>query len=416
MTHRLMILGVALASVTLAACDGAATRGSGSGGVQEPGGSTAPAGAFTPRKLAFDSSHPENPSVGFFTTDDGQLGIRVGGMEIGGLVHSAVIDNVTVASGDTTAAAPTIRTMSFAPAATTDSDPVPVSCSVLETGKSGRGDAFDIAVSLDTTGSMGGAAGVFAQRIADFAAGLEAEGLDVRFAGITLGDAFATRRDEGATDYTDDVSLGSLGTPPTFDTNERPDTGLDLVGPAEMQRFFEEVSRVAGSGQGGGDSPENYLGAIDFLNQNVSFREDAGRFFIAIGDNCAHTSASLPGGSDNAPWRPRAAEDIEASFASQGAAVHLIWSTRNCGSSYYDMQTLRAATGGASTPLPSSCSTAANCDIDLTMLPAFQAVTTERATFACAIPATGALITVSFNLTMGGVSWFVQSVLEVDSL
>lgn len=393
-------------SMGLTACKDGGLLPESDGGGDSP---TTGGGDFEARDIGFErepGTDPEtNPTISFFTTDDGRLGIRVNGMDLGdgNGVQEPVIDNFNVepiAEADDPRVRPARR------AALAEDG---LSCDVLDTGESGSGDKFDIVVSLDTTASMGSQASVFADKIVDFAGALEDQGLDVRFAGVTVGDAYATIDGDGNSAYTSGVAQGTLGASPGFDSIERPDTGLALITADDMKVFFGEVSEVVGSGQAGGDGPENFLAPIDYFNQNVAFREDAGRFFIAIGDQCAHTADTLPGsGPENEPWLPRAPEDIQKSLVKQGVAVNLIWADTNCGSPYYDMHDLQKATGGAWTKLSSG--------VDLTDLPTIAAVGDKRKTLACTVPVEGRLIEVTFDVAIGdNAKWFVTAILEVNN-
>ena len=386
----------------LTACGGA--KNSATGGTAEE----APpreAGDFKVKELKVEAGEGNasevTPTISTFTTEDGKLGIRVNGIDIGGEVQTPVISDMKiepVSESDSSAR--------MAARETADPSASDAVCKSIETGASGSGDKFDIVVSLDTTGSMGAQAGKLAAKIVDFAAKLEEQKLDVRFAGITVGDAFATLKTSSSSYASDGIAQGSLGAPPTFDSSERPDTGLELITANDMQSFFTEVKNKVGGGLGGGDSPENYLGPIDYLNNNIDFRKDAGRFFVAIGDECAHISGSSSN-IDGSVWEPRSAELIKESLIKDGAAVHLIWANKSCSSSYYDMRNLQNATGGSWTNI-------SDASFDLTKLPAIEAVGAKRKTLECEVTVAGS-VKVTFTISVGdGVdkhSWAVTAIL-----
>jgi hypothetical protein len=386
----------------LTACGGAKDAATGSAPEEAP---PREAGDFKVKELKVDAG-PDNtsgvtPTVSTFTTEDGKLGIRVNGIDIGDGVQTPVISNMKIEPVNESASS--ARMAAREAAAPSVSDAV---CKSIETGASGSGDKFDIVVSLDTTGSMGAQAGKLAEKIVDFAAKLEEQKLDVRFAGITVGDAFATLKASGSSYASDGVAKGSLGAPPTFDSSERPDTGLALITANDMQSFFTEVKNKVGGGLGGGDSPENYLGPIDYFNKNIDFRKDAGRFYIAIGDECAHKSGSSSN-IDGTVWEPRSAELIKESLIKDGAAVHLIWADRSCSTSYYDMRDLQKATGGSWTNLYDTT-------FDLTKLPAIEAIGAKRKTLECEVTVAGS-VKVTFTISVGdGVgkhTWDVTAIL-----
>ena len=341
----------------------------------------------------------KTPSTSFFVTEDNKLGIRVNGMELeeGKGVEKLEVSNVTITEATARA---------IAESRTTDD----TRCTEVETGKGGAADKFDIVISLDTTGSMGSHAERSANKIAAFAEELQTRGLDVKFAGITTGDAFATLNTSDG--FSNAVVKGSLGTPPDFDSNSRPDTGLTLVSAEHMKDFFTEISTYVRSGQGGGDLPENYLAPLDYFNKKLNFREGAGRLFIAVGDDCAHTAETFKYKNGGDVWKPRDATAIEADFVKSGASVNLMWSSRSCYGDYYDMQNLRKATGGATTTLSG----------ELTDLPLINAVSSKRSTLACGVPEKAKTIHVKFNIGGGTkrsdgtypASWTVEATLNVN--
>lgn len=383
----------------LTACGGA--KNSTTGGTAEE----APpreAGDFKVKELKVeageDNTSDVTPTISTFTTEDGKLGIRVNGIDIGDGVQTPLISNMKIEPVSESGSS--ARVAAREAAAPSASDAV---CKSIETGASGSGDKFDIVVSLDTTGSMGSQAGKLAAKIVDFAAKLEEQKLDVRFAGITVGDAFATLKTSSSSYASDGVAKGSLGAPPTFDNDERPDTGLELITANAMQSFFTEVKNKVGGGLGGGDNPENYLGPIDYLNNNIEFRKDAGRFYVAIGDQCAHISGSS-NDIDESVWEPRSTALIKESLIKDGAAVHLIWADRSCSAAYYDMRDLQKATGGSWTDITDTT-------FDLTKLPAIEAIGAKRKTLECEVTVAGS-VKVTFTISVGDKNtWDVTAIL-----
>lgn len=231
-------------------------------------------------------------------------------------------------------------------------------------------DKYDIGISLDTTGSMGNAAGILAERVASFATALVSGGVDAQFAGITLGDAFATKKSSGSA-YDDVVSVGTLGDPPSWDSDERPDTGTALLGDAAMATFFAKVKDVVGSGSGGSGGTENYLGALQFLTSNVVPRSGSIRVLISIGDQCAYTPETAGEDGIVAPFLPPDPTSFAAGLAGN-AIVHVISRPEDyigcAGGNYYNMKGLSDATGGQFVDI-GNCSSADTCNVDLTTLP-----------------------------------------------
>ncbi|HLR16877.1 MAG TPA: hypothetical protein VK099_03310 [Alcanivoracaceae bacterium] len=386
-----LLMGAALATT---GCGGNSSSGS-TDAKKDPSPTTPTAGEYKVKNIettAGDNNTLDtSPTISAFTAEDGRLGLRINGVDKGdGTVEKPRVRNLK--AEDTTGTPAGVET------ADSSADEF---CTELKTGEAGSGDMFDIVVSLDTTGSMGSHAKTFAEKIVAFAGALEEQGLDVRFAGVTLGDAFATKETETEkSSYTSPTAKGSLGTPPDFDDTERPDTGLALISAEDMQSFFSEVAEKVGSGLNGGDGPENYLAPIDYFNDNAKFREDAGRFFVAIGDNCAHTGETLQNTSNFKPedadshWLPRSTEDITTALINEGVAVNLIWSARNCFSPFFDMKDLQESTGGSWTNIAG--------DVELTTLPAIDAVGAKRSTLACAMPVEKKKdIKVTFDIEIG---------------
>jgi len=384
--------GAVIMAVALSGCGGGGGDGSATGVKVES------------RNVTYTSSPTgvsAKPSVSFYGDGASALGIRVTGADADGdgTVSKATLSNVRLEDGDTLAKA----------------GETPLSCSSVETGSAGTGDIFDVGVSLDTTASMGAAAGVLAQKTAAFAKALESEGLNVRFAGVTVGDAFATKETADLTQYTDSVSQGPEGTPPMLDGSERPGTGTDLIDATAMETFFTEVYNVVGTGSGGWTNPENYLGAVEYLNNNVKWRDSAGRILISIGDDCSHTPTSVAAsGYDWTGFTPPDPAAFTDALVDAGVGVNVVGADGlTCGTDYYDMAELGAATGGGFTPI-GSCGSQSTCKVDLSTLPLVAAITTARATESCDITGVTGEKTVRMDITIEGFTWSVAAVLSIS--
>lgn len=225
---------------------------------------------------------------------------------------------------------------------------------------------------------MGAAAGVLAGKIADFAATLEASGVDAEFAGITVGDAFDTKSSSSLFD--DPVSTGSLfpedgsaGELPDFDPCERPSTGTALLGADDMAVFLDEVESVVGSGCGGGLGTENYLGSLQWENDNLGWRDGSARVVVSIGDNCAHTPDTEDEEGIEDPWAAPDPDALIDDLIINGTVVHVVGNDLACGDAL-NMVNLAEETGGTFTDI-GDCETAEDCQVDLTSLPITSSVT-----------------------------------------
>lgn len=394
-------------SALSAAVMAALLAGCGGGGGTTAGDSTDDPAATTvvaveSRDLTYTSS-PDGvaakPSISFYGDDDGGLGIRITGLDVDGdgSIGKPLVTNVRLDDGDTLVAGATVT----------------LECTSVETGDSGTGDVFDIGISLDTTASMGGAAGVLAARTAAFATALETQGLDVAFVGVTVGDAYGTKKTTSSS-FDDTVSTGTMGLPPGFDSIERPDTGVNLVNAAAMEEFFSKVYDVYPYGSGGGDGSENYLGAVSFLNEKINWRDGAGRILISIGDNCAHTPTSYFY-YDWAEWLPPEPEAFRDELVRGGVAVNVVGADYLWCSGYYDMKELALATGGGFTAIE-GCSSESTCNADLMELPLVEAITTKRATESCAIGGATGEKTIRMDVEIEGYKWGVAAVLDISPL
>jgi hypothetical protein len=249
---------------------------------------------------------------------------------------------------------------------------------------------------------MGAAAGILADRIAAFAQALEDAGADAQFIGITTGDAFATKAISSS--FTD-IAKGSLGEPPLFDFDERPDTGASLLSAGVMADFFTEVRAEVGSGAGGGDLPENYLGPLVYINDedNVNWRPTASRVLISIGDDCSHTAESAPLAGITGDWIPPSTAGGSPENLFSGVVVHVIGSDPlSCPDPYYDMKDLATATGGQFVVL-GDCGSDATCNVDLSELSITTSIT-ESARIDCDGTETEGddLATVCFDVSADG--------------
>lgn len=225
---------------------------------------------------------------------------------------------------------------------------------------------LDIMFILDTTGSMGSKVGAMTSSLSDFFDNLVAGGVDVRAGGIVYGDAFNTKLASGSS-YT--VGTGS-DEPPDFDTDERP--FLNLVTPVSgdsndsMDTFLSEINTNCGGGCGGGDLPENTIGALDYSNLNASFRDGALRAFLVFGDNDAHSSTTFANdifsSSSITTWTPRTLSAVKTSLDNAGASTFVIGTdtSESTTGDYVDLADLAtgagigAGTGGTNLiPLPS---------------------------------------------------------------
>ncbi len=304
------------------------------------------------------------PSVSAGVGDDGELRLTVTAQDV---------------DGDGTLETPTVTSVAVTTGARTLTDLLLTCDDGREVGAGSSDDSFDIGFSLDTTSSMGDAVEAIATKIGTFATSLAASGVNVEFAGITLGDAFATKLASGSS-FTDAISTGPLGVAPDFDTCERPWSGSALTSATDAETFFTEVASVTGSGCGGGDLPENYLGSLQYLNDTATWRTGATRILVAIGDDCSHTPLTYGEAAITDPWIPPAGADLAEALAGI-ATVHVIGpAAGSCYGDYYDMAGISTATGGTFTEF--DCYSADDCNVDLSTLPIAASIT-EGMVFLC---------------------------------
>lgn len=186
--------------------------------------------------------------------------------------------------------------------------------------------AADVVFVFDTTFSMGSGLSSVQDSIIAFADFLDGAGLDVRLGAVTFGDAFDTVADVDAPAR--GTSLGGL-TPPTFDSDVRPTLPLtdDF---AAFQTFVSDDSP-----RGGGDRPENAIGALDFAATELGWRAGAQKTLIVVTDVCSHTDvtfeAAFSGDAGWEGWAPPATDDLLSDLRGN-STVHVVGpETVSCG-------------------------------------------------------------------------------------
>lgn len=176
--------------------------------------------------------------------------------------------------------------------------------------------AADVVFVFDTTYSMGPALNAVQSSIIEFVEYLDEGGLDVQVGAVTFGDAYDTQvaGNERGTSLRGDV-------PPSFDRDERP--SFDLSTDFEAFRIFIEGD----SQRGGGDFPENGIGAISFAYEELAWRPGAQKMMIFITDACQHTDETFESefgiSAGNEQWTPPATETILSTLQGN-AVVHVI--------------------------------------------------------------------------------------------
>ncbi len=193
----------------------------------------------------------------------------------------------------------------------------------------------------DTTGSMSGTVNGISDSIKKFAEKVSAGGIDAKYSMYTYGDAYATRAKPGKfTNGTGDFE------PPSFDNVPRPYLGLSDLGPFE--KFLAEMKTSGALGMGGGDSPENTLGALLYADRHVAFRQGAAHVYVVIGDNASHQKGD---GSKFGPsWEPPSGDEVVGDL--QGKAVAHVVGKDSGSAPYYNLKKLSDATGGDFKQLP----------------------------------------------------------------
>lgn len=225
-------------------------------------------------------------------------------------------------------------------------DGATVECEVAPTGDT-QAAPVDVVFINDTTGSMAGTVNGISDSVREFAASIAESGIDARFAMVTYGDEFSTLQPaesayvEGQAEY--EAS--------SVDSASRPYVPLTTL--ETFETFLAELQGSDDLGAGGGDGPENTLGALEYAIDGLSWREGAARVFVAIGDNPAHTAESVTEALPDldAHFLPPAVDELLA-FLDGTAVVHVVgndWGSEP----YYNLKGLSDATGGAFIELPS---------------------------------------------------------------
>jgi hypothetical protein len=204
---------------------------------------------------------------------------------------------------------------------------------------------IDLVFINDTTGSMSGTVNGIANSVQTFAESLAASGVDARFSMYTYGDAFATK----AATSTFVTGKGDFA-PPSMDGTERPYVGLsDLTA---FKAFLTELKASSALGSGGGDGPENTIGAIDYANNHVAYRDGAGKVIIAIGDNPSHQQGSGATASWPVEFRPATGADLVSRMKGK-TAIHVVGNDTGA-APYFNLKGLADGTGGVFIDLPPS--------------------------------------------------------------
>ena len=218
-----------------------------------------------------------------------------------------------------------------------------VECEIGPTGETTVAPV-DLVFINDTTGSMEGSVNGIADSISQFAASVEEQGVDARYAMVTYGDEFSTM-----TEGEDAFTVGEAEyTSSSVDSQSRP--YVDFTGLDNFQEFLQELQDSDDLGQGGEDEPENTLGALKYAIDSLTWRPSAARVFVVIGDNPAHTVDTV-GSSWADQYIPPEIDDLLATL--DGTAVtHVVG--HDVGSDpYVNLKDLSDATGGAFIELPS---------------------------------------------------------------
>ncbi|MBS0658944.1 MAG: VWA domain-containing protein [Verrucomicrobia bacterium] len=201
----------------------------------------------------------------------------------------------------------------------------------------------DLVFVNDTTGSMSGTVNGISDSIKTFAQKVAAGGIDARFSMYTYGDAFATRGKPGKF-Y---VGKGDFD-PPSFDNIARPYVGLSDLG--TFEKFLGEMKTSGALGQGGGDSAENTLGALQYADRHLGYRPGAAHVFVVVGDNPSHQKGDGTSNNYGPNWLPPSGEDVVSELSGRGV-VHVVG--KDTGKApYYNLKNLADATGGEFKPLP----------------------------------------------------------------
>ncbi len=189
-------------------------------------------------------------------------------------------------------------------------------------GTGGTRAAADVVFVFDTTASMGPALVAVQDSILNFVDYLSDGGLDVQVGAVTFGDVYDTQIDGG----TRGTSLRG-DEPAVFDNDERPT--FDLSTNFEAFRTFIEGD----SERGGGDIPENGIGAISFAYQELDWRPGAQKMMIFVTDACQHSDVTFEDQfgtrANYEHWAPPTTDDLKATLRGN-AVVHVIAPELNC--------------------------------------------------------------------------------------
>jgi len=194
----------------------------------------------------------------------------------------------------------------------------------------------DVVFVFDTTGSMSSALNSVQSSIIEFADFLGKSGLDVQLGAVTFGDAFDTKA-AGSTR----IGTGST-TPPAFDSNER-----QVFAPTtDFTKFKQFISEEIASG--GGDGPENAVGALQFAFDKTPWRTGAQRVLIVVTDVESHNGSSYSEANISGRWIPPMAADLITKLKGK-AVVHVVSPVLSNPGIHTDMKIFAgtAGTGGA---------------------------------------------------------------------
>ncbi|MFH1617936.1 MAG: vWA domain-containing protein [Candidatus Margulisiibacteriota bacterium] len=152
---------------------------------------------------------------------------------------------------------------------------------------------IDIVFVLDNTGSMASRIQTVKDSISAFAASLEADGVDARFAGVVFGDYSSTKSNMGS--YSKEYE--SLDFDNTTSSEAVVSNVLPLVNAGQLDSWLDSIT-----GYSGNDGAENPLDGVMDAYRNFSWRSTAQKIIIVVTDIYAHQvnattpSANYPSG------------------------------------------------------------------------------------------------------------------------
>lgn len=197
------------------------------------------------------------------------------------------------------------------------------------------GTSADLVFVVDTTGSMGGEITGVKNSIDLFSTNI-ASRVNARFALVTFGDAFSTKRTSGSA-----FTYGSGAyTPPAWDSPERP--YVDLTNLSSFKALLAELTA-----QSGGGESENDYGAINWAASNLSFTGSV-RHYILMTDAPSWTNDSHGDGIVD-PFIPPNPDTLLAGLT---GTVHCISPERTAGPT--NVKTLSDGSGGVWIEMPAS--------------------------------------------------------------